>query len=232
MLRKIGLTVLLIVAWLGAPMALAAFIAVIIRDYPPASIAVEQSVEDASWDEPGALVKAHGTWVLDNEQIGSPLNEVEIACHREWGTCLASTAELMPNSGRHILVTDLHDFPISSWTHDAITFGEANGCTRYTVTVSRRSRSVTAFREPDPSGSAASCFGPAAAEMRRTVLRSSVQDSWPVYQRLQDQASQRSFGYALGALLAWSAVVIFWVVRVWRSRRTGASEASQAESDT
>lgn len=216
MLRKILSSIGLVALWVSGPILMFGAVTQIVRQSPPVVLAGDQGVSDHSWDDFG-YVYARGTWVMENEEIGSPFNDASISCYRGIMKCMASTAEIVKTSdGQNLLVNSLDSFDIDRWSADTIVYSNANGCTRYTVTISRASKSVTARREPDPDGSAAACMGMAVE--RDAVLRTSLQDGSRVYARIQKEASQKQTPWLLGLLGLWSALCVLWVYAVWRRK--------------
>ncbi len=211
-LRKAAWTVLGLVIWVAIPGGLLFLGSSLSSSSVPAVLGNTRTIYDHSWDDLG-YVQANGTWVMENDEIGSPLNEVRIGCYRDLGHCFVATAELMPlsSNSRPMLVADLARFPISRWDRDVIVFAESNGCVRYSVTISRISQSITARREPDPNPMVGACTVPMDA-----VLLTSVQDGQAVWQRISREESSRGAPWFWAALAAWSLYILWRLVRLWQ----------------
>lgn len=212
-LRRLALSLLLIVLWMTVPIGLVFGIAYLVGQYPPVTIASTRGVSDHSWDDGYAY--AQGTWVMENNEIGSPQNEAAISCRREIALCIESSAEIFRGGGNmRLLVNRVDTFSIDQWTADSITYSNADGCTRYTVNINRRTQSVTAQREPDPNGSASSC--PSVGVIRDDVLRTSLQDGWRVQQRLERDALSRTQPWLWFGFGVWLLCVLGQLWRIWR----------------
>lgn len=211
---KSAWTIIAFVIWAAIPIGLLLLGNYLTKSSVPAILGNSRAIYSHSWDDLG-YVQAHGTWVMDNDQIGSPLNEVRIGCYRDLGHCFVATAELMPmgTSTRPMLVADLAGFPISRWDQDIIVFSESNGCVQYSVTISRVSESITARREPDPNPRTGACTIPLDA-----VLLTSIQDGHAVSQRLSREEGERGAPWFWAALGAWSLYILWRLFRLWRRR--------------
>lgn len=217
--RSIGLkcagTLLAVFIWAAIPIGLLMLGSTIFASSSvPAMLGNSRSVYTQSWDDFG-YVLARGTWVMDNDDIASPLNEVRIGCYRDMGECFVATAELMPmsTSTRPLLVADLARFPITRWDRDIIIFSEANDCVVYSVTINRVTESVTARREPDPNRYEGACVVPLDG-----VVLTSLQDGHQVFGDLLREDERNQSPWIWFALGAWSLYMLWRLFRMWRRK--------------
>lgn len=207
---KAAWSILGFVIWAAVPVGLLLLSNTLTQSSVPATLGNSRTISTHSWDDLG-LVQATGTWVMENEQIGSPINEVRIGCYRDLGYCFVATAELMPmGTARPMLVADLARFPISRWDRDVIVFSESNGCVTYSVTISRVSESITARREPDTNPGYGACTIPMDA-----VLLTSVQDGHAVWRRLTEEEDRHGAPWFWATLGAWSLYILWRLIRLW-----------------
>lgn len=93
------------------------------------------------WSE---FVSAKGTWIMEGEEQGLPLQSSEIECRRELGLCIEATAIIM--EGNHLTVW-LEVNRVERWDdYEIVTRPREHECTRYTLRISRSQRSVTGLR--------------------------------------------------------------------------------------
>lgn len=182
----------------------------------PVHLPFKKSFYVDSWDR--GYVIADGVWVLDNEKIAAPFNTTQIVCEIDQRVCREASAELMPFAGKHSLYLVTTTFAVSSWTKDTITAAASNGCVRRTMTLSRRAQSITALREPDPDGRPESCL----IEMK-DVIRSSVQDGFPVEKRIRAEQTAKVVPWMWGTLFVWALYMLWRGVKMAREilRRSG-----------
>ena len=229
LLRKISLSLLLLLSWLIVPVGLLAALGWLVQQFPAVEVASARGVSDHSWDDLG-YAYAQGTWVMENERIGSPQNVVAISCYRDIGQCFESVAEIFRGGSEvGVLTNRLEAFSIDSWNAETIAYSNANGCIRYTVVIDRRTESVTARREPDPAGSDTSCIG--SSLVRDADLRMSLQDGWRVQQQLQRDAFNRVATWLWLAFGLWLLALAVGLMRVWRRTPPKAAlNANRAEA--
>jgi peptidoglycan hydrolase-like protein with peptidoglycan-binding domain len=99
------------------------------------------SFSDMFWND---YVFANGTWVIENDKQGFPLQTTTIHCHREWNHCLEATAIVM--MGNHLSV-DIDYYEVERWDeHEIVTKPKKNLCVRYTLRLSRSQKQVTGLR--------------------------------------------------------------------------------------
>jgi hypothetical protein len=95
------------------------------------------------------FVKVQGTWILEGEDQGIPLQRSEITCVREWNHCVQATASLefygSDSTGVMSVETTLQE--IQRWDEfEIVTAPDDKACVRYTMRISRRQKSVTGLR--------------------------------------------------------------------------------------
>jgi hypothetical protein len=97
--------------------------------------------------------KASGTWVIDGDKQGFPLQTTEITCERELKRCTSATAQIM--LGKQ-LAANLDSYEITSWEKGRIVFfDDSPNCVSYVFTIDLASKSVAGVRRPKPSATAA-----------------------------------------------------------------------------
>jgi hypothetical protein len=94
-------------------------------------------------------VTAKGTWVLEDEQIGDPVNTVEINCIKPQDTCKIIQASVtLPSidstNDTYYLSLDTQVYKIISWTDDEVIARpyQTNKCRATTLTINVRTQEV------------------------------------------------------------------------------------------
>lgn len=88
---------------------------------------------------------AKGSWISDTK-LAIPAQTVELTCHKDFGYCFETIAQLMEGSFLSVS-TDLKE--IDLWTKDVITTKPtetAAGCVEYTINIDRINKRVTSLR--------------------------------------------------------------------------------------
>lgn len=94
------------------------------------------------WED--GFVSARGTWMIDDELMGQPVQTTELNCYKDRRMCIDATA-IMTDGDFLSLDTTLYD--IERWDQHEITTKPYNFiCVRYTLRIGRIEQSVTALR--------------------------------------------------------------------------------------
>jgi hypothetical protein len=127
-------------------------------------------------------VKATGTWVIDGDQQGFPLQTTEISCERDLKRCTSATAQVM--LGKQLSVhLDVYD--IVSWEKSRIVFvDDSPTCVSYVFTMDLASKSVAGVRRKKPSEDEKQSACTTFDKELRLYLRQGTE----VTKRLQDDA--------------------------------------------
>jgi hypothetical protein len=85
-----------------------------------------------------------GTWVIENEEHGTPLNSSNILCTKQTGKCTESRAYIFQNS--LFVATDFHK--IISWDSNFIVFENDDAiCAKYTYTINVKKGELSGIKE-------------------------------------------------------------------------------------
>ena len=93
-----------------------------------------------------SYVEVSGTWIMENEESGNPVQTSRVTCYKAWNACLESTASIVPGTSADL---DLdHEFlEVERWDdHEIVTKPRDFGCVRYTMRISRSRSSATKLR--------------------------------------------------------------------------------------
>lgn len=94
------------------------------------------------WGE--GYFKAAGTWVIEQNTMGNPIQTTEIQCYEPAKVCVEATAELGKDD---FLFVSSANHRIERWDkYEIVTSPKEFGCVRYTMRVLREQKSVTASR--------------------------------------------------------------------------------------
>jgi hypothetical protein len=127
-------------------------------------------------------VKATGTWVIDGDQQGFPLQTTEISCERELKRCTSATAEVMLGNQ---LTVHLDVYDIASWEKSRVVFvDDAPTCVSYVFTLDLASKSVAGVRRKKATEGGTPTDCAAFHKELRLYLRQGTE----VTKRLQDDA--------------------------------------------
>ncbi len=106
---------------------------------------------DAMWDQ---YVSAEGTFVIEGEKQGMPLQTSKITCWRSWNACVEATASIFP-SDWSIINVDMDFHEIERWDeHEIVTKPDDKLCVRYSMRISRMQKSVAKLRSTIDQGPA------------------------------------------------------------------------------
>lgn len=99
-------------------------------------------------DGDDSFATATGTWTLEGEKSGFPLQTTIIRCWHEENRCSAATAAVMSGD---MLDASLEEMEIQSWQNGQVTFSSEALCTTYTYVISIPTQSATGVRHVKPS---------------------------------------------------------------------------------
>jgi hypothetical protein len=108
-------------------------------------------VNTRSWEL--GYVQAKGTWTLEGDSMGWPLQTTTIECHRTRRVCLAATA-IYDFGETKMFTVDLETFPIQRWDAREIRTELVRNalCVSTTLSLSRDELSVTGVSRRHPGG--------------------------------------------------------------------------------
>lgn len=123
-----------------------------------------------------------GTWVIEGQKQGYPLQTTTIKCEKELMRCAASTAMVLADE---YLSADLDFYEVVSWENSRIVFvDDAPLCTSYVFTIDLATKSTNAIRRKKTA--------PADIERCAAViheeLRMSLKDGFETARELRDEA--------------------------------------------
>jgi hypothetical protein len=96
---------------------------------------------DTFWNE--GYVVFEGTWVIIDDEHGTPLNVSKIVCRKERNECVESRAYIHNNSFLKV-ESDTHE--IVKWSDDIIIYKNSAGCVEYTYNATRNPVQVAGVR--------------------------------------------------------------------------------------
>jgi hypothetical protein len=95
-------------------------------------------------DSQNEFLSYEGTWVIENEQHGTPLNSSSISCTKQTGKCTESRAYIFQNS--LFVATDFHK--ILNWDSNFIVFENDDAiCAKYTYTINVEKSELSGIKE-------------------------------------------------------------------------------------
>jgi hypothetical protein len=95
-------------------------------------------------DSENEFISYEGTWVIENEEHGTPLNSSNILCTKQTGKCTESRAYIFQNS--LFVATDFHK--IISWDSNFIVFENDDAiCAKYTYTINVKKSELSGIKE-------------------------------------------------------------------------------------
>jgi len=95
-------------------------------------------------DSENEFISYKGTWVIENEEHGTPLNSSNILCTKQTGKCTESRAYIFQNS--LFVATDFHK--IISWDSNFIVFENDDAiCAKYTYTINVKKSELSGIKE-------------------------------------------------------------------------------------
>jgi hypothetical protein len=199
MLRKILLTVVLVIGTVAAGLGV---LAAVLGAYSVPSPLHGAQISAGQWDR--GYVIATGTWTMLNDRIGDPIQSSEIHCVKATSLCHEAVARLV--NGQYLAV-ELYNRNIESWTDRAITFEDNSPtCVRYRYTIDRILNQVAARRvrvEPTPP----------ACDKVAANLQMSLVDGFAIWRQENDRNRPTIliFFAALGLLI----IATYIGYRIW-----------------
>lgn len=171
------------------------------------------------WND--GYVNTAGTWELEGGALASPINQVEIRCDRERGTCLEAKAEIIRWTGsfRSLSVT-VAERPIEEWSDSVIVTRNASECFEYVMTINRETETVTALQvRPQDIRERPTCQI-ANVDVSELEARSEYRlFNGPERAFQRDITGDRWLPPTLMAvLLAWTVFVFGRIIFLWRSK--------------
>ena len=127
-------------------------------------------------------VNATGTWVIEGDSQGFPLQSTEINCEREIKRCTSATAQVMMGTQMH---AHLDTYEIVSWEKTRVVFVDTSpSCVNYVYTIDLATKSVAGVRsrKPNATGTTGDC------STYDRELRLSLRGGLEVTKKLQDEA--------------------------------------------
>ena len=199
-LRVLGLLGLLL---LGLAAIFAAHLGYIASKVP-AGILGEGRVYVDGWDR--GFVAARGTWTIEGQNHGSPLNMSHIQCLRSEGLCRAAEAYLTDG----YLNAELELYEIKKWDNSTLEFVTDAACVTYEYVINRSTEKLTGRRLKKATTNPDCRF----VELD---LQLSFVNGLSVVKNLQDQHAPTAFSIA--AATAWVLFILFWIGQVVRRKR-------------
>ncbi len=95
-------------------------------------------------DSENEFINYSGTWVIENEEHGTPLNSSSISCTKQSGKCTESRAYIYQNN--LFVATDFHK--ILNWDSNLIVFENDDAiCAKYTYTIDVQKSELSGIKE-------------------------------------------------------------------------------------
>ena len=127
-------------------------------------------------------VNATGTWVIEGDNQGFPLQSTEIHCERELKRCTSATAQVMMGTQMY---AHLDTYEIVSWEKTRVVFVDTSpSCVSYIYTIDLATKSVSGVRKKKPNATGA--LGDCSTYDKE--LRLSLRGGLEVTKKLQDEA--------------------------------------------
>jgi hypothetical protein len=173
-LRYLAISILALLAWVAS-----IFIAgAVIESRVPVRLPSHAEVIQLG----DSYVKASGTWVIDGDKQGFPLQTTEITCERDLKRCTSATAQIM--LGKQLAVS-LDTYEITSWEKGRVVFiDDSPNCVSYVFTVDLATKSVAGVRRSKPGATAS--LGDCSVFSKE--LRLYLRNGFDVAKQLQDEA--------------------------------------------
>ena len=135
---------------------------------------------DQNWS---SFVSAQGTFVIENEKQGIPIQTSKVECWRQWNTCVEATAMVMPGTTK-LLSIDMTYHDIERWDeHEIVTKPVDAVCARTTMRISRDQKLVTQLRSR--ISQEGTCKGFEAED-----LHIRLEDGFKVWKQLNDDQTK------------------------------------------
>jgi hypothetical protein len=161
------------------------------------------SVWTGSWE---GYVVARGTWIMDDEQIYSPLQTSQIICRKPPMTCVGADAELFSGT---LLSVNVREYYVNNWDSNTITFTLGSRCVEYIYTIDRRNERVIGTRKT--LSTSGECL-----PLSDKPIKLSLSDGFKVWQQLYKDAQNKTSSFMfVGWALCW-AFVIHRIWGIWR----------------
>jgi hypothetical protein len=173
-LRAVGILLGVLVLWI----ALMFLAGAVMQSRVPVNLAPFSSVTALS----DGYVNATGTWVIEGDSQGFPLQTTELSCEREFKRCTSATAQVMMGTQMHV---HLDTYQILNWEKTRVVFVDtAPSCVSYVYTIDLATKAVSGVRTRKPNATAV--LGDCGAYDKE--LRLSLRGGLEVTKKLQDDA--------------------------------------------
>jgi hypothetical protein len=173
-LRAVAILLGLLVIWIASMFLAGA----VMQSRVPVNLAPFSSVTVLS----DGYVNATGTWVVEGDSQGFPLQTTELSCERELKRCTSATAQLMLGAQMRV---HLDTYEVVNWEKTRIVFVDtAPSCVNYVYTIDLATKAVSSVRTRKPN--ATGVLGDCATYDKE--LRLSLRGGLEVTKKLQDEA--------------------------------------------
>lgn len=119
-----------------------------------------QRVTTSMW---GEYVSAKGTWIIEGQEQGIPIQTTELQCYKALGQCIEATAMLQ--DGDYLAVW-LETHEVDRWDDFEIITKRDLACVRYTIRISKVQKTVTGLRAKIDNTEACKQVGSADLRLR------------------------------------------------------------------
>ena len=200
-LRLLGLLLLLL---LGLSAIAVAHI-VYVSSMVPTKILGDGRVQVGSWEL--GIVSARGTWIIEGDRHGSPLNMWELECVREERLCWAAKAEITAG----YLNAELERLEIKRWDNATLEFVTDATCVSYVYVINRSTERLTGRRvkKATTDERADALCGDVEPELRLSFV-----EGLTVVSELRHLHAPTA--YSAAAASAWLFFILVWMVRIVR----------------
>ncbi len=170
--KRAGIAIGVLVVWFAILFAAIA----VVKDRVPVDLPSTEPVIDVG----GTYVTASGTWVIEGDRQGIPLQTTKIICEKELRRCSMSTAKVYND----LLMADLDVYDVVSWESGRIVFkDDAPLCASYVFTIDLATRATNGVRRKKATeANSEPCVG------LSEELRMSLKGGFEVVRELKDEA--------------------------------------------
>ena len=198
--KVLGILALTIVGLVG----IAVMHFTVIDQRVPVDLFGDGKVNIGQWDQ--GYVNAKGTWVIDGERHGIPLNVSDITCLRDQKLCYIAEASVMEGFGKS-LDADGSFVDIKRWDASTIEYQTDALCVSYTYVIDRATQKLIGRRlkKPNSNDDDDLCKS-ASADLRLSFVK-----GFDVAQALRRESAPNTI-----SLVAATAFVLLMLAWAWR----------------
>lgn len=108
------------------------------------------------YNEDAGLLSVRGTWTLQDEKMGFPIQTTTLQCQRSAGNCFETTAVIV--KGKYVMPLELVQLPVLSWQNKLVVVEGASAvCTATKYFLNIENEQVTGLRTKKENTLAGEC---------------------------------------------------------------------------